>query len=136
MRWEWTYPPDDQSCPFARHAATSALLSARVPRAMFEPVAMVLGELTANAVQHARTPFTVTLDVDPVRLHVEVFDGDTNAPVLLAPGLDATSGRGLSMVAALATEWGWASAVRRGVDGKVVWAMLTLGGAYPVGDGT
>ncbi|MEV8639186.1 hypothetical protein AB0395_46770, partial [Streptosporangium sp. NPDC051023] len=38
---------------------------------------------------------------------VEVYDGNRNAPVVMAPGEGGESGRGMALVAGLARSWGF-----------------------------
>ena len=75
-------------------------------------------ELATNAVEHARTPFTLTAELVVHRLRVDVRDACTAPPVhdLVASPV-ALGGRGLAMVAALADRWGH----RQFADGKSVW---------------
>ncbi len=70
MRWDWTYPAEDECCTVARHTATRTLRAAHLSAAALGPAAIVVGELAANAIQHARTPFRVAVDLEPVRLRV------------------------------------------------------------------
>nr|WP_237270127.1 ATP-binding protein [Streptomyces caniscabiei] len=91
---------------------------------------MVLGELTANAVQHGHVPnwdFQLLLDGgQPARtVGIEVTDTRTErappAPeVLPGPGSEDTSGRGSLLVAGLATCWG--RHLRPGGPGGTGWA--------------
>ncbi|MET8826501.1 ATP-binding protein [Streptomyces sp. NPDC004610] len=94
-------------------------------------VALVVGELTANAVQHGRVPghaCGLRLALDPAKgvLRVEVADAaaekrlPTVAPTAHPEG---ESGRGLLLVDALALRWG---SVPRHPVGKTVWAELDL----------
>jgi len=79
-------------------------------------------ELVTNAVEHARTPFTVTADLTGGRLRVEIRDGCTTQPVArLSPSATDISGRGLLIVASLADRWG----VRQAFGGKSVWFETT-----------
>jgi anti-sigma regulatory factor (Ser/Thr protein kinase) len=83
--------------------------------------AMVVTELVANAVDHARTPSTLTLAFDERGLTIAVRDGNAAQgprPRPVDPG--ARRGRGLQMVEALAASWG----VTVHPDGKTVWAVL------------
>jgi anti-sigma regulatory factor (Ser/Thr protein kinase) len=101
--------------------------------ALIEVVALLAGELVTNAIAH--TPATtvgiglvVCLGDDAVR--VEVHDTSPRLPELggLA-GWDTESGRGLGMVAALATRWGVdvnADGDGQG-DGKTVWFQVRTG---------
>ena len=85
-------------------------------------VALLLtSELATNALVHARTEFLVTARYwEGRRLRVEVQDGDAKAPKAAVIPADATSGRGLNVVRALATAWG----TEHHPDGKVVWFEL------------
>ncbi|WP_329414490.1 ATP-binding protein [Streptomyces sp. NBC_00704] len=95
-----------------------------------ESIALVVGELTANAVRHGHVPsrdFHLLLRVsEPARtVRIEVTDTRTERtppePAMLpAPGSQDTGGRGLLLVAALATRWGWH--LRPTGPGKTVWA--------------
>ncbi|MFA3877494.1 ATP-binding protein [Streptomyces sp. MMCC 100] len=94
-------------------------------------VALVVGELAANAVQHGRVPgrefgLRLTVDRAAVLVRVEVDDAASTKrlPATLPSSCpEGESGRGLLMVDVLATRWG--SAPRRPV-GKTVWAELSL----------
>jgi anti-anti-sigma regulatory factor/anti-sigma regulatory factor (Ser/Thr protein kinase) len=82
---------------------------------------VVVSELVANAVVHARTLLELSLALPGRFLHVAVRDGDQHA--VRPPGPvpeDAERGRGLLVVGALAASWG---VIRTG-DGKIVWATL------------
>ena len=126
MQWQWAYPPDVPSAPSARRAAVGALREAGVPMDSLSVVHACLAELVANAVLHACTEFTVTVRLDEQQVRVEVFDADTRPPALLGIDADSTSGRGLHVVRALASDWGWYPAEQEGVTGKVVWAEFAL----------
>lgn len=82
---------------------------------------LIVSELAANAVQHARTDFVVTVSTAGKRLHLAVLDGATEFPRLNVPPLSG-AGWGLQVVHATAAAWG-AMPARRG---KVVWATLPL----------
>jgi anti-sigma regulatory factor (Ser/Thr protein kinase) len=85
---------------------------------------LVVSELVANAVIHSRTAIRVTVRSDGVDLvRVEVYDENSRLPTQSSPPLDATSGRGLAIVGAVATSWGTQSHD----DGKTVWAQLGTG---------
>lgn len=90
---------------------------------MAQNLALVVSELATNAVLHAGTPFTVAVDADDDRFRLEVFDRDgTQMPEATTPAPDDVTGRGLSIVGALATDWG----VHERDGGKCVWAELPL----------
>lgn len=85
----------------------------------------VLSELAGNAALHARSPFTVHLRLQDDALHVEVRDGSPRLPRQFHFSDEATTGRGLGLIAALSLDWGTTA-----VDGgKVVWARVAPDGA-------
>jgi anti-sigma regulatory factor (Ser/Thr protein kinase) len=86
-----------------------------------QDAAMVITELVANAVDHARTESTLSLGVTQDGLRVAVRDTRPD-PVPRPAPIDPTAprGRGLQMVDALTTAWG----VTMHAGGKTVWAVL------------
>ncbi|MEU5012854.1 ATP-binding protein [Streptomyces sp. NPDC021749] len=101
-------------------------------------VALIVGELAANAVTHGRVPgrdFELRLlklpgSARPGTLRIEVADIRTEwrppAPgTLVPPGPDSESGWGLILVTALATCW---TVLDRPAVGKIVRADLDLPG--------
>ena len=83
-------------------------------------IALVVGELAANAVVHGNSAFEVRLRQDR-RVHVEVSDlgSDEVRREPVAPQVE--HGRGLEIVDHLAADWG----VRQVPEGgKVVWARI------------
>lgn len=82
---------------------------------------LVVAELTANAAFHGGGITGIRLAYDRGRVRVEVADRSPDAPRSAAPAA-GTGGRGLRIVSALSSEWGWSPRNR----GKVVWAELAL----------
>lgn len=82
---------------------------------------LALSELTTNAVLHAHTEMTVRIRCGPRDIRFEVEDSNPAGP---APrtyyGTEASTGRGLALVAALAHDHG----IERTATGKVVWFVL------------
>jgi anti-sigma regulatory factor (Ser/Thr protein kinase) len=85
-------------------------------------VSQLLTEIVTNAVLHADTRFRVRLEQDlgTRRLRCEVTDTSAVRPRLRHHGAEATTGRGLQMVAELAQGWG----VVAMDGGKTVWFEL------------
>lgn len=85
----------------------------------------VISELATNAALHAQSEFTVHLLLDDDSLLVEVTDSSRVLPQERHYAVDATTGRGLLLVEALAEEWG----VQASPTGKTVWCRLAAGGS-------
>ena len=90
-----------------------------------DDLALVTGELSANAIQHARTPFMVHLSLDQRVTRAGVFDQSDLLPRRRSPKLFEAGGRGILIVEALSRRWG----VHLMPTGKIVWAELTTGKA-------
>jgi len=86
-----------------------------------QDAAMVITELVANAVDHARSECTLSVGVKRGSLCVAVRDARPG-PVPRPAPIDPTAprGRGLQMVDALTSAWG----VTLHADGKTVWAVV------------
>ncbi len=84
---------------------------------------LLTDELVTNAVVHGGGRYRLTAEVLPGTLEVTVSDrsGD-QPPRVLAAGTEEEHGRGMAIMAALATEWG----SRREDGGKAVWFRLDL----------
>ena len=89
---------------------------------LVDDMRLTVSELATNAVRHAQTPFTVTLENAGASVVLSVEDGSPDAPAPVnAPDPLGLGGRGLSIVAFLSRDWG----VTTGHDGtKAVWASF------------
>lgn len=91
---------------------------------LVDDVALVMSELATNAVVHARTPFSVTIQAFDESLLLLVSD---ESPTSLSPAASGPldlGGRGLMIVEALTTAWGVTA--RQGA--KSVWARFPRSG--------
>ncbi|WP_051950818.1 ATP-binding protein [Actinacidiphila yeochonensis] len=99
--------------------------------ALVDTTELLATELLTNALRHTHggAVVTATLSTGPQqRLRVEVHDSTSRRPRPRDPRPDeATSGRGLMLVEALADEWG----VRQDAAGKAVWFELDGGADGP-----
>jgi hypothetical protein len=92
---------------------------------------VVVSELVTNAVaasaerQLAAAPVLVWLGSHSCCLLLAVADVSPRPPVRLALGPDAEGGRGLALVEALSSRWGWHPASITGLR-KVIWAEWRL----------
>jgi anti-sigma regulatory factor (Ser/Thr protein kinase) len=120
----WSFAPDPQARPQSRRQVREALASWESGE--FEWAALaVVSELTTNAVLHAKTEFTVRLALDAGLLRIEVSDLSPRRPQPREYSTDATTGRGLSMLSAIARSDG----IEAVPGGKTVWCELMPGEA-------
>ncbi|MFG2147829.1 ATP-binding protein [Streptomyces sp. NPDC048696] len=111
----------------ARHALSAHLTDWSL-RETSPAAELILSELLTNAIVHTTSP-DVTVEVTHTgsTLHLAVTDDSpTPLPEPHAPTASEEHGRGLTLVAALADEWGTAGP-GTGKSGKSVWAKLTTG---------
>ena len=113
------FAPELDSAREARHFVLSQLDS-RADRALAGDAAIVIAELAANAIVHARSTFTVAVSHagDAVRIAVRDM-----APLKDGQRLVTATGHGLDVVAKIARRW----AIESLPDGKVIWVELAHG---------
>ncbi|MEV8452790.1 ATP-binding protein [Streptomyces sp. NPDC052095] len=121
----------------ARRLAAQQLATWGVPfgTGLSDDVALVVSELTANAVLHGNVSgrdFELRLLALPDSVRVEVSDSrGERVPELGAPEPEAGSGYGLHLVEALSRAWG----VRPRIVGKTVWAEVVADAGAGFGAG-
>ena len=122
-RVRWAFPPLLAATTQARRRLTGQLRAWRIPAEDAEPVLLVAHELVTNAVEHARTPLELAASFDGAKVVVEVHDQSPLEPRLQPFNPSAARGRGLQMVAALATRWNWI----QHACGKTIRAVILTG---------
>lgn len=135
--WWRRFPSVPHSVAAARHATARALTEWGVDEGGVADASLVVSELVTNAVRHGHVPgrlaeLRLEFDLEKA-VTVEVSDAGDRHPPRTSVGTAevealAESGRGLTLVAALADAWG----VRDRVIGKTVWARLLV--AEAIGD--
>jgi CheY-like chemotaxis protein len=86
---------------------------------------LVVSELAANALTHARSSYRLRLSASEQALRIEVDDDGAGTPEPQPLTDTLEHGRGLHLVGALAASWGMEAA---DTGGKRVWAELALPG--------
>lgn len=81
---------------------------------------LAVSEVVTNTVLHAHTGAELSIRLEPELLRVEVRDFNPVVPVQRSYGEQATTGRGMALVAAVTSSCG----VTRLPDGKVVWFVV------------
>jgi hypothetical protein len=117
-------PAVTDSVPAARHFVVDALTDMDAGAAGDDAAGLVT-ELATNAVIHARTPFTIVVSRDGDTVRVGVHDLSAVIPRRRSYGLDATTGRGLRLIATIAADWG----IDAENGGKVVWFEVPCEGS-------
>ena len=113
--------PDLLAPSLARHCAHVACAGV-TSQSQADEVALVVSELVANAMSHARGQISLVLRVSRGEVFVAVQDqrpGLVAVPAKIDPF--AEHGRGLAMVAEIASAWGVHSL---GDSGKLVWCVI------------
>jgi hypothetical protein len=88
--------------------------------ALVDPASLIVSELATNAVVHAGSGFTVSLNHDGSVVRLAVGDGAAAVPQRAPGGADSPRGRGIPIIEAVASRWGHLALDR----GKLVWAEL------------
>lgn len=88
-------------------------------------VELLVSEAVTNAVLHAGTSLKVRLLWNGGVLRVEVTDGSPTKAVKRNYEADAATGRGVTLIEALAADWGTDSSA----EGKTVWFTVDTAGA-------
>jgi anti-sigma regulatory factor (Ser/Thr protein kinase) len=118
MKSTFLLPAIAASAGLARSLTRNALVAQSATAV--DTAELLVSELVTNALLHASSTATLQIDTADGRIRISVHDDSALSPHVRAAALDATGGRGLLLVEALATDWGWESTVA----GKRVWFEL------------
>ena len=122
------FTPELDSPGRARRLVTARLRQWGHEPAFMDEAALVISELTTNAILHAESSsFSIVVRARDSRLYIAVQDKRPLTTLAREQGLTVQPGHGLSIVDTLCIRWG----VQEGPDegggaggGKVVWAEL------------
>ena len=122
----FAYPAASCSVGAARRALRDTLVGWDLEH-LVETGALLTSELATNAVLHGRTSLLLDLAVHQQRLRVTVADRNPMLPRRRQHGLQAGTGRGLALIAALSVDHGVQTPFHDYAKG--VWFELALDGA-------
>ncbi|MDW6060886.1 ATP-binding SpoIIE family protein phosphatase [Streptomyces sp. FXJ1.4098] len=112
-----------EAAPRARAFASGVLASWRFPMELRDLGVLAASELVANSLQHGVPPMRLRLRRTDRRLIIEVTDGDEHLPRRRRAEPADEAGRGISIVATIASSWG---SRRTPGGGKAVWCEFAL----------
>ncbi|MEU2108360.1 ATP-binding SpoIIE family protein phosphatase [Streptomyces sp. NPDC019507] len=112
-----------EAAPRARAFASGVLASWRFPVELRDLGVLAASELVANSLQHGTPPMRLRLRRTDRRLIIEVTDGDDHLPRRRRAETEDEAGRGISIVATIASSWG---SRRTPGGGKAVWCEFAL----------
>lgn len=125
LREGWTVWRVPEAARHARRFTRRTLLTWGVRPDVMDPALLVVSELVTNALVHTDGRVRLDLTLINHRLRVAVTDSSPRTPVKpTSLGWEATGGRGILLVEAMAEVWGTVPVS----GGKQVWCELQLDG--------
>ncbi|MFI9149487.1 ATP-binding protein [Streptomyces sp. NPDC053367] len=119
LGFDVSFLPDDVRVPQMRRL-TRAHLRLWQALHLSDAADVLVSELVTNAIQHGGGhPVRLKETYTHGKLHIEVTDGNPQPPRPRRPDAAEESGRGLLLVAALASQWGVSP------DGTTTWCSLS-----------
>jgi PAS domain S-box-containing protein len=115
------FPSEPQSARAARRFVAATVEQWGYPE-QADTAALLVSEIVTNAVRHCHAPLGLRLHLTEHEILTEVTDDNSRLPRPHLAGPDDESGRGLTLVDALADDWG----TRLTEAGKAVWFTLSL----------
>jgi anti-sigma regulatory factor (Ser/Thr protein kinase)/PAS domain-containing protein len=112
-----------EAAPRARAFASGVLASWRFSPELHDLGVLAASELVANSLQHGTPPMRLRLRRTDRRLIIEVTDGDDHLPRRRRAETEDEAGRGISIIATIASSWG---SRRTPGGGKAVWCEFAL----------
>jgi serine/threonine-protein kinase RsbW len=119
---------EPMSAALIRHRIAEDLNDHGISPDSIDEVVLVASELVGNAIRHAQPSasgtITVSWDVDDSGVTIRVADASDESPRPRIASADEPGGRGLTIVEAMADDWGY----QRSQHGKEVWAHVPVRG--------
>ncbi|MBI0294700.1 SpoIIE family protein phosphatase [Streptomyces sp. PRKS01-29] len=117
----WDIPAEAAAVAEARRNTTEQLLAWGLEETLFT-TELIVSELVTNAIRYGSPPIRLRLIRDRGGLICEISDANSTAPHLRRARVLDEGGRGLMLVAQMATRWG----TRQSTDGKTIWVEQDL----------
>ena len=115
-------PPEAASVSRARRLVGAAMTAGGHDE-LVDVATLLVSEVVTNSLLHAGTEIHLSCQPSGIGVRVEVFDGSPLLPTVRHYDPEATTGRGLALVSALAASWG----VHCEEGGKTLWFELGNG---------
>jgi len=117
---QWESGPPVSAVPVVRGRLATVFGEWDLTPETSEAILLVVTELVSNAVEHAQPPVRLIVRFHVGSVRVEAYDAAPEPPQVQPHDPWRARGRGLQMIEALSTQWGWADTS----EGKVVWAEV------------
>ena len=113
-----SFPPDTAAVRRTRRFVADSLDG--VGDELVENAILMTSELASNSIRHAKSRFTVKVDVTGAAVRIEVSDDGGGRPSKRTPTANEVTGRGLLIIDNLADDWGTTTRAGR----TTVWFLL------------
>lgn len=126
--WEYSlHIPNDLRAVTVSRRTLRLILTLHGLIGLVDVAELLAAELVSNAVRHTKGPAALRVSWAAGVLWIGAWDADPGPPE--PPGewerlMQAEEGRGLALVRACSSLWGWQPSARGGRRGKVVWCEL------------
>ncbi|MEY2467946.1 MAG: hypothetical protein QOF21_644, partial [Actinomycetota bacterium] len=121
VKVEQHFAGDPESVRDARRFVVDAVQG--LQENLIDDIVLMVSELATNSVHHAKSDFSVGVEIDSSHVRIEISDRGPDLPRKRRPHVDEPFGRGLHIVETLSESWG--------VDlmpdgGKTIWIVVAI----------